>query len=146
MRRNFHILTVTSILNLKSPNRSANLSPCVELVPFDVKIGQHGCFCSCHKSQENDPLILPGRFAYTRPIRRISYLRKYGGVEQATFRTGRSPNGGSKLISITRNDDDSAEPACSSAPYSAQDAYSMCQNDLPIRNRDSMPAIFIKDT
>ena len=84
--------------------------------------------------------------AYTGPIRRISYLCKYGGVEQAALRTGRSPNGGSKLISITRNDDDSAEPACSSAPYSAQDAYAMCQNDLPIRNRDSMPAISIKDT
>ena len=49
--------------------------------------------------------------AYTGPIRRI----KYGGVEQAALRTGRSPNGGSKLSFFTRNNDDFAEPACSTA-------------------------------
>ena len=73
--------------------------------------------------------------AYTGPIRRISYLGKYGGVEQAALRTGRSPNGGSKLSFFTRNNDDFAEPACSTAPYYAQDAYEMCQNDLFIRNQ-----------
>ena len=84
--------------------------------------------------------------AYTGPIRRISYLCKYGGVEQAALRTGRSPNGGSKLIICNCNDDDLAKLACSAAPYTAQDAHAMCQNDLPIRNRDSMPAISVKDT
>ena len=57
--------------------------------------------------------------AYSGPIRRISYLSKYGGVEQAAFRTWRSSHGGGKLKLVALNNDDFAEHACSTAPYHA---------------------------